>query len=146
MSRRTTHDEEITESAIVRRFNRMYTRFIGTLNEGLLDSDFSLAEARILYELASRTAPRASDIAAELGLDAGYLSRLLRQFEQRQLLRKEVSKDDGRSVILQLTARGKAAFRKLDASSEQQAKSILDSLGPASRMELLRSMRSIENI
>lgn len=129
-----------------RRFNRMYTRYIGTLNEGFLNSEFSLAEGRILYELASRTGPTASEISEELGLDPGYLSRVLRKFEQRGLLSRRASRKDGRSSALRLTARGNAAFRKLNVSSEEQADRILAGLAPASRQDLLRSMGSIENI
>ena len=84
------------EAANFRRFNRMYTRFIGTLNEGLLNSDYSLAEARVLYELANRVAPKASDIAEGLGVDPAYLSRMLGKFERDGLLRKKTSEQDGR--------------------------------------------------
>lgn len=134
------------DTARFRRFNRMYTRYIGTLNEGFLASEFSLAEGRILYELANRTVPVASEIAEQLGLDPGYLSRVLRKFEQRRLLSRKASREDGRSATLQLTARGNAAFRKLNALSEEQAEAILAGLAPAARLELLRSMQSIENI
>src|SRR5271170_5862266 len=79
------------EAANFRRFNRMYTRFIGTLNEGLLNSDYSLAEARVLYELATRVAPKASEIAEGLGVDPAYLSRMLGKFERDGLLRKKAS-------------------------------------------------------
>ncbi len=134
------------ETASFRRFNRMYTRFIGTLNEGLLNSSFGLAEARVLYELANRSLPTASEIAGELGLDPGYLSRMLRGFQQRKLLRKKESAGDGRSATLQLTARGKSAFKRLNALSDKQANEILSSLTPAVRMDLLRSMQIIEDI
>lgn len=135
-----------TDTARFRRFNRMYTRFIGTLNEGLLDSEFSLAEGRVLYEIAHRATPTASEIAEALGLDAGYLSRLLRKFEDKGLLRKKTSGDDGRSVTLHLTARGRAAFNRLNAMSDEQAESILAALAPGARMELLRCMSAIEDI
>src|ERR1700759_4022175 len=89
--------ESSHDTSRFRRFNRMYTRYIGTLNEGFLNSEFSLAEGRILYELANRTQPAASEIAEELGLDPGYLSRVLRKFEQRGLLSRRASPRDGRS-------------------------------------------------
>jgi hypothetical protein len=113
-----------SEVARFRHFNRMYTRYIGTLNEGLLNSDYSLAEARVLYELATRTAPKASEIAEELGMDAGYLSRLLGKFERDGLLtRKTVGTGrplrgtdahDARQVRFQ---EAECAFRRTGAGS-----------------------------
>jgi DNA-binding MarR family transcriptional regulator/GNAT superfamily N-acetyltransferase len=135
-----------TETAILRRFNRMYTRFIGTLNEGLLQTEFTLAEARVLYELATRTASNASEIAETLSLDPGYLSRLLGKLEQNGLLRREASEIDARSARLLLTPRGRAAFKKLNALSEQQAQTVLQSLPNQARIELIQSMQSIEGI
>ncbi len=134
------------EAASFRRFNRMYTRFIGTLNEGLLNSEYSLAEARVLYELATRTSPRAGDIAEDLGMDPAYLSRMLGKFERDGLLRRKVSQDDGRYSDLRLTARGKSAFEKLDALSQEQACATLQALPPTARTELIGCMRSIEGI
>src|SRR3984957_12497141 len=107
------------EIANFRHFNRVYTRYIGTLNEGLLNSDYSLAEARVLYELAHRNAPKASEIAEGLGMDPGYLSRLLGKFERDGLLQKKMSEQDGRYAELALTSRGKSAFKKLNALSEE---------------------------
>jgi DNA-binding MarR family transcriptional regulator/GNAT superfamily N-acetyltransferase len=135
-----------TDAANFRRFNRMYTRFIGTLNEGLLNSEYSLAEARVLYELANRSAPTAREIAAELGMDPAYLSRMLANFEKDGLLRRKVSEEDARSTELRLSARGKSAFKKLNDLSENQAHSVLQALPPAARSELIGSMRRIENI
>ena len=129
-----------------RRFNRMYTRVIGTLNEGLLNSKYSLPEARVLYELATRPAPKASEVAEGLGMDPGYLSRLLGKFERDGLLDKKTSEHDGRYAELMLTARGKSAFKKLNTLSEEQARATLEGLPPAARMELIRSMKSIEGI
>src|ERR1700678_182170 len=110
------------EAANFRRFNRMYTRFIGTLNEGLLNSDYSLAEARVLYELATRAAPKASEIAEGLGMDPGYLSRLLGKFERDGLLEKKTSETDGRFAELTLTSRGRSVFKKLNVLSEETAR------------------------
>ena len=104
------------EAANFRRFNRMYTRFIGTLNEGLLNSDYSLAEARVLYELANRVEPRASDIAEGLGVDPAYLSRMLGKFERAGLLRKKASEQDGRYAELMLTAQGQIGFQEAQRS------------------------------
>jgi DNA-binding MarR family transcriptional regulator/GNAT superfamily N-acetyltransferase len=136
----------VSETANFRRFNRMYTRFIGTLNEGLLNSEFSLAEARVLYELATRTSPAAKEIAEGLGVDPAYLSRMLGKFERDGLLRKKISSHDGRYAELTLTVRGKAAFKKLNALSEAQAQSILQDLPPGARAELIQCMRTIEGI
>jgi DNA-binding MarR family transcriptional regulator/GNAT superfamily N-acetyltransferase len=132
--------------AIFRRFNRMYTRFIGTLNEGLLNSPYSLAEARVLYELATRDAPKAKEIADELGVDAGYLSRLLGKFERDGLLKRKASEQDGRYADLMLTARGRSAFKKLNALSEEQAETVLEGLPPSARTQLVDCMRTMEGI
>src|SRR5690242_13578790 len=86
----------------VRRFNRFYTKQIGVLHEGLLGSPFSLAEARVLYELAHREKPTATELAKALGLDAGYLSRILRGFQKRDLIEKLPSAVDGRQSLLVL--------------------------------------------
>jgi DNA-binding MarR family transcriptional regulator/GNAT superfamily N-acetyltransferase len=132
--------------AVFRHFNRMYTRFLGTLNEGFLDSPYTLAEGRVLYELATRTASNATDIAEELGMDPGYLSRMLGKFERDTLLKKRTSEQDGRSNQLRLTSRGKAAFENLNALSQKQASVTLGALPLEARTELTRSMIVIEGI
>ncbi|HEX3438605.1 MAG TPA: helix-turn-helix domain-containing GNAT family N-acetyltransferase [Pseudacidobacterium sp.] len=136
-------DDEI---AAFRRFNRLYTRKIGTLSEGLLDSQYSLTEARVLYELAMRKQSTAKEIADELGLDAGYLSRILRKFEEAGLLEKESSPTDARQAHLSLTRRGKAAFGEINQRSNRQAKDLLDGLTPSKRMALIHSMLAIEDV
>lgn len=136
-------DEEI---AIFRRFNRLYTRTIGTLSEGLLDSPYSLTEARILYELANREPATAKEIAGELSVDAGYLSRILRKFEDAGLIEKETSSADARLTILKLTQRGRTAFGELNQLSNKQARELLDNLPPSKRDDLLHSMRTIEEV
>jgi DNA-binding MarR family transcriptional regulator/GNAT superfamily N-acetyltransferase len=132
--------------AAFRRFNRMYTKFLGTLNEGMHDSDFTLAEARVLYEIATRQTPSAGEIVDELSMDPGYLSRMLGKFEKGALLKRKTLERDGRSAQLALTARGRSAFGKLNARSDQQAEDVFDRLSVAARRELLGSMRAIESI
>lgn len=135
-----------SEIAAFRRFNRLYTRFIGTLQEGLLDTAYSLSEARVLYELATRRQPFAKEIAQELGMDAGYLSRILSKFQSAGLLKRAASLEDGRQTQLTLTKEGRAAFRNLNVRSDQQARSMLGALEPASRSNLIRSMGTIEDV
>src|SRR5258707_13619602 len=134
------------EIAKFRHFNRMYTRYIGTLNEGLLNSDYSLAEGRVLYELATRNAPKASEIAEELGMDPGYLSRLLGKFERDGLLQKKVSEEDGRFAELVLTNRGRSVFKRLNELSNEQAYAALQGLPPTARTAVIQCMRSIEDL
>ncbi|MFL6428603.1 MAG: GNAT family N-acetyltransferase [Acidobacteriaceae bacterium] len=139
-----SHPEE--QTAAFRRFNRLYTRFIGTLQEGLLESPYSLSEARVLYELAIRTQPLAREIAQELGMDAGYLSRILGKFNEGGLLKRASSPEDGRQTHLTLTAKGRAAFRDLSARADQQARNLLDSFAPPLRRNLIQSMGAIEEV
>lgn len=124
----------------------MYTRFIGTLDEGLLNTEFTLAEARVLYELANRPLPNAKDIAEELGLDAGYLSRILTKLERGGLLKRTPSEEDNRYIELTLTRQGKSAFNKLNALSDAQAQALLDPLPKPARTQLIRSMQAIEDV
>lgn len=130
--------------AAVRRFNRFYTRQIGLLQEHLLSSPFSLTEARVIYELARHEDTTATALGAELGLDAGYLSRLLRGFEKQGLIRKRPSSTDGRQTLLRLSARGRGAFARLDADSRRQIGSMLSALPDAAQSRVLEAMRAIE--
>ena len=128
----------------VRRFNRFYTRQIGVLQEGLLQSPFSLTEARVLYELARRPGVTARALAADLGLDAGYLSRILRGFGARGLLIRSRSTADGRQTHLRLSARGEAAFAPLDQASRSEVGALLGRLSETQQSSLLRAMQRIE--
>lgn len=136
----------VNDVATFRRFTRMYTRYLGTLNEGLFNTKYGLAEGRVLYELATRTAPNAKAIAEALGLDPGYLSRLLRKFERAGLLRRKTSAHDGRHADLMLTTRGKSEFKKLNALSERQAANILQNLSPTERARLTGAMQAIDTL
>ena len=130
----------------VRRFNRAYTRLIGLLHEGLLDSPFSLTQARVLFELAHRDLPAASDLSKELQLDAGYLSRILRGFQKSGLVAKAESRVDGRQNLLSLTARGRRVFADLDARSRKEVEVLLSRLDPVEQIRLVGLMHSIEKL
>ena len=132
--------------AAVRRFNRFYTRQIGVLGEGYLDSPFSLTEVRVLYELAHRDGPSAATLASDLGLDAGYLSRILRSFEHRGFLQRSRSAADGRRAHLSLTARGRKAFAPLHTRSHEQITGLLARLPARGQRRLLEAMHTIEEV
>src|SRR6266481_10192906 len=117
--------------AAVRRFSRFYTRRIGVLHEGLLGSPLSLAEGRVIWELAQRAQATASELAAELGLDTGYLSRILAGFEQRGLIERRPSEDDGRRVVIALSEAGQALYATIDARSRAAVAALLGELAAA---------------
>ncbi len=123
--------------AELRSFNRLYTQRIGVLNRRLLESPFSLTEARVLYELAHDEGCTASKIRRQLQLDPGYLSRIIRGFVERKLLTRVRSVDDSREFALALTSAGRRAFRELDSRSRRQASNMLSALPDASRHQLL---------
>ncbi|HVE77975.1 MAG TPA: helix-turn-helix domain-containing GNAT family N-acetyltransferase, partial [Gemmatimonadaceae bacterium] len=130
----------------VRRFNRFYTRQIGVLREGLLRSPFSLTEARVIYELAHHERATATELGEELGLDAGYLSRILRSFQERGLVEKTSSASDGRQYILSLTERGQEAFAQLSAASRAEIEAILGRLSDEQQRRVVAAMHGIETL
>jgi len=130
----------------VRRFNRFWTRQIGVLREGYLESPFSLTEVRILYELAHCDETTASELGEELGLDAGYLSRILRGFEKQGLIHKRPSEADGRRRLLRLTERGQEAFAPLDARSRDDVGAMLGGMSIERQEHLVGAMRTIEGL
>jgi len=132
--------------ATVRHFNRFYTRLIGVLDEGHLQTPFSLTEVRVLFELAHRDAPTATEIAAELGLDAGYLSRLLQRLQRRKLIARTRSEQDGRHSHITLTAEGKKAFKTLDRLASADVERMLDTLDAADQRRLLDAMSTISRL
>src|SRR4051794_38857294 len=132
--------------AAVRRFNRFYTRQIGVLRKGYLGSPFSLPEARVLYELFCRRSLTASEIAAALDLDAGYLSRVLDGFERRGLITRMTSKQDARQSHLALTAQGRRAFAPLDVRSQRDASAMLAKLDGSDQGRLVSAMTTIETL
>jgi DNA-binding MarR family transcriptional regulator/GNAT superfamily N-acetyltransferase len=130
----------------VRRFNRFYTRKIGVLHEGLLESPFSLAETRVLYELAQRKQPTARELGNDLGLDAGYLSRILAGFAKHGLIEKASSEADGRQSLLRLTEAGCGAFAPLNARARDEIGAILREHSPDKQDRLVAAMEAIECI
>lgn len=129
---------------LVRAFNRDYTRRIGVVRDGLLDSAYSLTEVRVMYELAHRRGIGAAQLAAELDLDRGYLSRLLKRFERSGLLRREASIKDARRAHLALTAAGRKAFAPLERRSQQQVRRMLSGLDRQRLHAVLDAMQAIQ--
>ena len=130
----------------VRRFNRFYTRKIGVLHEHLLESEFSLTEVRVLYELAHRSEVTAADLVRDLDLDAGYLSRVIAGFDTRGLLTKKPSETDGRAVRLSLTKKGRKAFDPLNDASQREIVGMLDKLSVVEQQQLVDAMTEIQSL
>jgi len=146
-------DDELPKDALldgqaraVRAFNRFYTRQIGLLEEGYLSSPFSLTEVRVLYELAHRAGLTAAALGRGLGLDAGYLSRILKKFEAAGYLERRAAPDDGRQSLLALTAAGRTAFAPLKASSQAAIVGLLQPLSESQRAEAVAAMASLRRL
>ncbi|MBI0535760.1 GNAT family N-acetyltransferase [Roseomonas sp. KE2513] len=132
--------------AAVRRFSRFYTRRIGLLHEGLLRGPLSLAEGRLVYELAQRETCTARDLGVKLDLDSGYLSRLLRGLEERGLIGRRPAERDGRQLLLSLTTTGREAFAAIDARSRDEIGALLDRLSLAERRQLASALAEAERL
>ncbi|UFS99408.1 bifunctional helix-turn-helix transcriptional regulator/GNAT family N-acetyltransferase [Nocardia huaxiensis] len=137
---------DIDHIAAVRDFNRRYTRVIGVLRGGLVGTEYTLTEARILFELANFGAAEAVGLRRDLDLDAGYLSRILTRFETKGLVTRTRSETDGRRQLVALTELGRDAFAELDRRSHEQVGELLDPHSPDTRTRLVGAMRTIEQI
>ncbi len=138
-------DAELADRvAAVRRFSRFYTRRIGALHEGLLGGPLSLTEGRIIYELAQCRTTTAARLGSELGLDAGYLSRILRGFEISGLVARRPSAADGRESVLSLTQAGQDAFATIDARSRGEIGAMLEKLSAAEQRRLVAALDAAE--
>ena len=137
------HDQRI---AAVRGFNRFYTRQIGVLRKTFLDSPYSLGEARVLYEIASGRSSTAAEIGRALDLDAGYLSRVLRNFEKRGLIERKASVRDARQSHLRLSPRGRKAYAPLEQRSQRDTGALLGRLKPDEQTQLIAAMTTIETL
>jgi DNA-binding MarR family transcriptional regulator/GNAT superfamily N-acetyltransferase len=132
--------------AAVRAFNRFYTRKLGVLDQQLLKSPYSLSEARVLYELAYREDLSAKEIGSELGLDAGYLSRIVQNFEESGLITRKPLPSDRRQFRLSLTAKGRQAYAKLERSSQEDVGAMLAALPTGGSQRLIGAMALIERL
>jgi DNA-binding MarR family transcriptional regulator len=130
--------------AAVRNFSRFYTRKLGITEPKLLDSPFTLQEARIIYEIAHRPACTATDLTRDLGLDPGFLSRTLQALQRRQIVTRKPSEDDGRVNELALTAKGRAASNELERRSGEEVERLLAGLDVAERAAVVQAMVTIE--
>jgi DNA-binding MarR family transcriptional regulator/GNAT superfamily N-acetyltransferase len=139
-------DASATGAERARRFSRFWTREIGLLDEGLLDTSHSLTEARVIYELGQVAETTATALAQVLALDAGHLSRVLAALGASGIVARRRSPDDGRRQMLSLTAAGRAAFRELDRRSAEQATALLERLPPDAQTRLLGAMAAIEEL
>jgi DNA-binding MarR family transcriptional regulator/GNAT superfamily N-acetyltransferase len=139
----TTVDRRIEA---IRAFNRFYTRKIGVLRNGLLGSELSLTEVRVLYELAHRDAASASELSRDLELDPGYLSRILRRFERAGYIAKKPAGDDARRSMLSLKAAGARAFAPLDLRARDEIADMIEDLSTPEQRRLVSAMREIETL
>ncbi|SIO28177.1 transcriptional regulator, MarR family with acetyltransferase activity [Singulisphaera sp. GP187] len=130
----------------MRHFNRFYTQRIGVLRKGLLDSPFSLAEARVIYELARRTTTTAAELCRDLEMDPGHLSRMLGGLQRRGLVDKRPSETDRRRTLLGLTDRGRGAFAVLDTAAREEIEAMVGGLSPDGQGRLVQAMRTIEGL
>lgn len=140
MSRET--DQQTIDA--VRRFSRFYTQRIGVLQEGLLGSDLSLTEGRIVYELGARSRVTARDLCSDLGLDAGYVSRILKRFETNGWIQRSVSKDDARQADLALTRAGRTLFNDINRRSHDEIAALLIETSDADKRHLVDALAHVE--
>lgn len=130
----------------VRRFNRFYTQRMGVLDHHFLESEFSLTDVRVLYELAARKQATATQLVDALGIDPGYLSRILRQFEQRGLVRRRRASGDGRRRQVTLTARGTRLFAQLDARQRTTVERLLEPIPVPRRKRVVAQLESLQRV
>jgi DNA-binding MarR family transcriptional regulator len=141
-----TDSEALRRAQAVRHFNRFYTQLIGALHEHLAKSAFSLTEVRVLHELSRGRAQTASVLGRNLGLDSGYLSRLLTSFERRNLITRRPSDSDARQSLIALTDNGHAAYAPLDTAAIEEVSALLNGLTTLSQEQLITAMKVIERL
>lgn len=135
-----------TDVAQVRDFNRFYTRILGLLDKGILNSEFSLPEARVLYELQHLQPCCASEIIVALDMDKGYLSRILKSFSRKGLIILQATESDARVSLIKLTSKGKLEFDKINTASSNQIKQLLEQLPDTKIKSVITHMQAIKQI
>jgi DNA-binding MarR family transcriptional regulator/GNAT superfamily N-acetyltransferase len=141
-----TSDDADRRVEAVRRFSRFYTRQIGLLREGIVGSPFTLGEGRVIYELAHHEETTATHLGDELGIDAGYMSRIVRSLHERGIVERRTSSADGRQYLLSLTEEGESAFAELNAASRAEIQGMLDLLPEPDQNRLVDAMHTIEGL
>ena len=132
--------------AAVRALNRFYTRHLGLLKEGLYGSRFTLAEVRVLRELIFGQERTASGIGDALGMDAAFLSKILRRFERDGLMRRTRAKNDGRQKVLSITPRGRQAFAPLEDRADEQVAQLLEPMSSTEQRRLVQAMSMVKSL
>ncbi len=130
----------------IRRFSRFFTRRLGILDRNYLKTPYSVTEARVIYELAHRESTNIRTLRIELGLDPGYISRLVTSLGRRRLVQKGDSENDGREVLVSLTARGRKEFKSLNSRSRESIATLLKPLGASDRSQIVQAMKRIEDL
>lgn len=139
-------NEFLQRAETIRRFNRFYTRTMGILSEGLLNSPFSLTEARVLYEIAQREGTNATELRSQLSLDAGYMSRVLTRLHKQELISKEASTTDARQSLLYLTDKGRQVFVRLNTDSREDIRKLLSKVSEEDQATVVNAMDTIESL
>jgi DNA-binding MarR family transcriptional regulator len=141
-----SHSSTDRHISTVREFNRFYTHRIGVLKQGLLDSDCTLTEARVLYELANRERTLAADLVRDLSLDAGYVSRIVTKFSRRGWLKRQRCTEDARRAYLHLTPKGLSVAHLLDRRSREQISGLLQPLSQEKQAALQSHLQSVQAV
>ncbi|MCB8881550.1 MarR family transcriptional regulator [Acidisoma cellulosilytica] len=135
-----------TATAQLRRFNRFFTHYVGALDPKFLGTEMSLAEARLLFEIAQRDLPLAADLQAALGMDGGFVSRVLGRFETRGWIERERGAEDGRQRPIALTASGHAVAAELDSRQQTVVEASLQRLNPGQRAQLTQALTTVQSL
>ncbi|WDV95732.1 MarR family winged helix-turn-helix transcriptional regulator [Brevibacillus parabrevis] len=128
----------------IRQFNRFYTKILGLFNDQILETNYTLTEARVLFEISERTECIANNLVQELRIDRSYMSRILRKFEREELIEKKTSLTDSRKTFLSLTQKGKEVLDNIHSQSDEQIEQLLDGLTDRDVNEICKAMALIQ--